>query len=476
VRHDGAVGQGALPPSGFLDDWVNRLRGSTGRPVIGILLRGSHARDAATEYSDIDLDVLVSGPSYAAYPAYIADSGDRLTHLSVAVCDVRTWLARLDRPADWAFGLPVASPARLLWATTEWRSRLELTVIRQPAGRPELAELVADLGKVAGAAAAGDEIAARFAASDLARRLASVLRLANPPVTVAGRREALDVALTLPVTPAGYREDLLTCLGLRTVTADPGPAVAQVTATGPPPTATVSVVDQVSAAAYRLVAGTVALVRPYAEQLTAAVGPDLAGALRDGRLARYVDQLGRPVRPSEVPGSGPGRDGWTIPAPRAGQSVTVPVPDLPVATSPASSPAIPTAPHPLPARPESARALDPAIAARLRRSADGLVAAVVRQHDSGEVLMVAWMDDEALHRTLTTGRATYWSRSRQEYWVKGATSGNHQYVRSVALDCDGDALLVSVEQVGPACHTGRRSCFADDLPVSGLIDVPGEPR
>ncbi|MFC4108129.1 phosphoribosyl-AMP cyclohydrolase [Micromonospora zhanjiangensis] len=114
----------------------------------------------------------------------------------------------------------------------------------------------------------------------------------------------------------------------------------------------------------------------------------------------------------------------------------------------------------------SVSALDPAIAARLRRTPDGLVAAVVRQHDSGEVLMLAWMNDEALHRTLTTGRATYWSRSRREYWVKGATSGHHQYVRSVALDCDGDALLVSVDQVGAACHTGNRTCFADELPVT----------
>ena len=111
-------------------------------------------------------------------------------------------------------------------------------------------------------------------------------------------------------------------------------------------------------------------------------------------------------------------------------------------------------------------ALDPAITTRLRRTADGLVAAVVRQHDSGEVLMMAWMDDEALHRTLTTGRATYWSRSRQEYWVKGATSGHHQYVRAVALDCDGDTVLVSVEQVGAACHTGSRTCFSDELPVT----------
>jgi phosphoribosyl-AMP cyclohydrolase len=117
--------------------------------------------------------------------------------------------------------------------------------------------------------------------------------------------------------------------------------------------------------------------------------------------------------------------------------------------------------------------LDPAIAARLRRTPDGLVAAVVRAHDSGAVLMLAWMDDQALHRTLTTGRATYWSRSRGEYWVKGATSGHHQYVKSVRLDCDGDAVLVSVEQVGAACHTGTPSCFTDELPVSAPNGAPG---
>jgi phosphoribosyl-AMP cyclohydrolase len=84
--------------------------------------------------------------------------------------------------------------------------------------------------------------------------------------------------------------------------------------------------------------------------------------------------------------------------------------------------------------------------------------------------MMAWMDDEALRRTLSTGRATYWSRSRQEYWVKGATSGHHQYVRAVALDCDGDALLVTVDQVGAACHTGSHSCFTDELKVTGFTD------
>ena len=130
--------------------------------------------------------------------------------------------------------------------------------------------------------------------------------------------------------------------------------------------------------------------------------------------------------------------------------------------------------------------LDPEIAARLKRDEAGLVAAIAQQHDTGEVLMLAWMDDEALHRTLTTGRCTYWSRSRQEYWVKGDTSGHVQRVVSVALDCDGDAVLVRVDQVGAACHTGSRTCFdGRDLPTvtdaslgtdGGQVAVQGDAR
>jgi len=103
--------------------------------------------------------------------------------------------------------------------------------------------------------------------------------------------------------------------------------------------------------------------------------------------------------------------------------------------------------------------LAPEIAARLKRTPDGLITAVAQQHDSGEVLMVAWMNDDALEQTLTTGRAVYWSRSRGELWRKGDTSGNVQRVVSVSLDCDGDALLVRVDQSGPACHTGTKTCF-----------------
>ena len=109
--------------------------------------------------------------------------------------------------------------------------------------------------------------------------------------------------------------------------------------------------------------------------------------------------------------------------------------------------------------------LDPRIADRLKRDAKGLVTAVIQQYDTREVLMVGYMNDEALRRTLTTGRVTFWSRSRQEYWRKGDTSGHVQYVKAVSLDCDGDALLVEVDQVGAACHTGKRSCFLEGGPL-----------
>jgi phosphoribosyl-AMP cyclohydrolase len=113
--------------------------------------------------------------------------------------------------------------------------------------------------------------------------------------------------------------------------------------------------------------------------------------------------------------------------------------------------------------PGSEAVLDPAVAGRLKRNADGLVAAIVQQHDTQEVLMLGWMDDEALRRTLTTGRGTYWSRSRQEYWVKGDTSGNTQRVVEVRLDCDGDTVLLKVDQTGAACHTGAATCFDNDV-------------
>lgn len=117
---------------------------------------------------------------------------------------------------------------------------------------------------------------------------------------------------------------------------------------------------------------------------------------------------------------------------------------------------------------EPERALTPE---SLRYNTDGLVAVVAQQYDTGEVLMVAWMDAEAVRRTLASGEVTYWSRSRGEYWRKGATSGNTQRLVELRHDCDGDALLALVDQTGPACHTGTRSCFDSSRRIADSMFV-----
>lgn len=99
----------------------------------------------------------------------------------------------------------------------------------------------------------------------------------------------------------------------------------------------------------------------------------------------------------------------------------------------------------------------------IRYNEQGLVPAIAQEATTGEVLMMAWMNAEAVRRTIQTGRATYWSRSRGELWVKGETSGHTQQVVSVHLDCDGDTVLVKVNQTGAACHTGNRTCFFEEL-------------
>jgi phosphoribosyl-AMP cyclohydrolase len=104
--------------------------------------------------------------------------------------------------------------------------------------------------------------------------------------------------------------------------------------------------------------------------------------------------------------------------------------------------------------------LDPAA---LTWDASGLIPAIAQDAATGEVLMLAWMNEEALRRTLATGDVTYWSRSRRAFWVKGETSGHRQRLVSLRADCDGDALLLRVDQTGPACHTGARSCFFEEV-------------
>ncbi|VAX10349.1 Phosphoribosyl-AMP cyclohydrolase [hydrothermal vent metagenome] len=105
---------------------------------------------------------------------------------------------------------------------------------------------------------------------------------------------------------------------------------------------------------------------------------------------------------------------------------------------------------------------------------DGLLPAIAQQHDSGEVLMMAWMNRESLAETLETGRVCFWSRSRQKLWRKGESSGQVQILRDMRLDCDGDTILMLVDQTGPACHSGRRSCFYNAV-RKGRVEVIDEP-
>lgn len=107
--------------------------------------------------------------------------------------------------------------------------------------------------------------------------------------------------------------------------------------------------------------------------------------------------------------------------------------------------------------------------AELKFNSDGLIPAIAQQHDSNEVLMMAWMNRESLDETLKTGRACFWSRSRQKLWRKGESSGQVQVLKQIRIDCDGDTLLLLVDQTGPACHSGRKSCFYNVIKDQALV-------
>ena len=109
--------------------------------------------------------------------------------------------------------------------------------------------------------------------------------------------------------------------------------------------------------------------------------------------------------------------------------------------------------------------------AEIKFDADGLVPAIAQQHDTGEILMVAWMNRDAVRVTLEEGRVCYWSRSRQKLWRKGETSNQVQFLKEFRLDCDGDTVLLLVEQKGVACHTGRRNCFFRAWRDGGWVEI-----
>jgi phosphoribosyl-AMP cyclohydrolase len=113
---------------------------------------------------------------------------------------------------------------------------------------------------------------------------------------------------------------------------------------------------------------------------------------------------------------------------------------------------------------------------QLKYNADGLIPAIIQEQASGRVLMLAWMNRASLEQTIQTGRTHFWSRSRQKFWMKGETSGHVQSVRDIALDCDGDTLLIQVEQVGAACHEGYQSCFFRSLSAGDPAVRITEPR
>ncbi|GAW33875.1 phosphoribosyl-AMP cyclohydrolase [Roseovarius sp. A-2] len=108
---------------------------------------------------------------------------------------------------------------------------------------------------------------------------------------------------------------------------------------------------------------------------------------------------------------------------------------------------------------------------RLKYDANGLIPAIAQEAETGEVLMMAWMNAEAVARTLETGRVTYWSRSRQSFWIKGETSGHVQELVEMRIDCDSDCLLLLIRQTGPACHTNRRSCFYRAVREGAEIEI-----
>ena len=118
--------------------------------------------------------------------------------------------------------------------------------------------------------------------------------------------------------------------------------------------------------------------------------------------------------------------------------------------------------------------MNPELEKLLKFNEDGLIPAIAQQHDTGEVLMMAWMNKDAIAETLETGKVCYWSRSRQSMWRKGETSGNQQKLIHFRLDCDGDTILLLVDQVGAACHTGRRDCFFYEPTKTG-VDIISEP-
>lgn len=255
----------------FIEMWRDRLRAEIS-DAIAVLLKGSYVHGTPGPWSDLDFDVLVARPSsFAEYLAWLVDGPDgRLVHVSVAVKDFPSWLDAGETAATWAFGFPSREVTTLLWARQDApRDRLTIPHRDHPATDPELEDFIEELGKARNAHVRGDALACRSACQELAELCPTLLIPLNEPVRPPTRPAALKAALDLVVAPAGYRDDMLLCLGLD------GRA---------------STADEVLAAAERLVSGTLALLRERFDGVRHLLPPDLAGYLADGTLERYLRQ------------------------------------------------------------------------------------------------------------------------------------------------------------------------------------------
>jgi len=255
----------------FIATWVERLRREI-PGTVAVVLKGSHARDAAGPWSDLDFDVLVFNEEIAhPYLTFVEEGpGHRLVHVSVAVEALDDWLAGFREMASWSFGLPAHEATRLLWlGRPSLRAELDRPWRPHPAGEPELEDFVEGLGKARNAHGRGDHLTTRLALQGVAQLCPSLLAPLNAPVDPGTRPEALVAALDLAVVPEGYREDMLRCLGLD------GRA---------------STVDEVLAAGERLVSGTLALLESHADAIAPLLAPHLPHLLGSGLLRRYLEQ------------------------------------------------------------------------------------------------------------------------------------------------------------------------------------------
>jgi phosphoribosyl-AMP cyclohydrolase len=259
----------------LLARWAERLRRDEPRAV-AVLCHGSYARGEPEAHSDLDMDVLVEGAELDVYTSAFDELPDgRLLHVTVQTTSLRQWLEQFDeQPAEseeWAFFLPARQAARLLWATPKARRRLQGRVVLELRLTPQLQDLLESAAKVRNAAARGDELGARLAASDLAVRCPALLALAAPapPPPAESRRDALRIALGLAPAPAGYRDDLIACLGL---------------------SGRATTLDEVCAAALRLAEGVLAALGGAPADRLADVEPGLPAALAGGGLLRLLRQ------------------------------------------------------------------------------------------------------------------------------------------------------------------------------------------